>query len=388
MLVGYVDRCTPSVISGWAADTDAPESVVSVIIYVDNQRLATLVCDKVRPDLQIRSDLQGHLQHGFHCELSPALDFERIEHIAVRFARTGEVLVDGNWTRQRQRGLSPILVTASARSGTTFLMGRLLQSSRICGAALPPFEVRLLAYWSYVYRTLTAGANYDRSTHPNRPEGDGFRVGSNPYSHRDFRSVFPTKNLAEKYFNRFVPDAAADFIRTSIGEYYALLRDDQEKNDAIFFAEKCNNVERTARHVSKVLFPNLKEIIIIRDPRDIFCSRSMFFHEEAELAFAHVSNSCRELLNISRDAGADEIFLKYESLVAEDSDAFKNLSRFLGVHDLATHDSAKESALFQSHATSSSATESVGRWRSLAAEQIERCNRTWGEFLDTFGYER
>jgi hypothetical protein len=94
------------------------------------------------------------------------------------------------------------------------------------------------------------------------------------------------------------------------------------------------------------------------------------------------------LLNISRDAGADEIFLKYESLVAEDSDAFKNLSRFLGVHDLATHDSAKESALFQSHATSSSATESVGRWRSLAAEQIERCNRTWGEFLDTFGYER
>ena len=209
MLMGYVDRCTPTLISGWAADTHTPELVVSVVIYLDGERLLTVACDQNRPDLVVRADLRGHLRHGFRCELSPALDFSRIGRISVRFARSGELLTDGDRAGERRAGLSPILVTAPGRSGTTFLMNYLSQSPKICLVELPPFEVRLLAYWSSVYRTLTAAPDFERSTDPGRLEGDGFRIGSNPFSHANYSNAFRVRALGAEYFEQFAPATMA-----------------------------------------------------------------------------------------------------------------------------------------------------------------------------------
>ncbi|MDA8248704.1 MAG: sulfotransferase [Rhodospirillales bacterium] len=387
MLVGHVDQLLPNVVSGWAADTDAPEAIVSVLIYVDDHRLAAVACDRERPDLHARSDLAGNLRHGFRFEFSQPLNLDRVGRVTVRFARSGAVLTDGKRAGGRRQSLAPILVTAPARSGTTFLMGRLAKSPRICVAGVPPYEVRLLAYWSYVYRTLTADAD-SASTHRDRLEGDGLHVGSNPFSHDDYAGAFSAPGLAEEYFTRFAPEAVADLVRTVVGEYYLRVQDDKDKQDAIFFAEKSNNVDRLGRVMSRLLYPRLKEIVIIRDPRDIFCSRTAFFHESAENAFEDVGNSCREMLRIWRNAIGQEIFLKYEDLIADNSDSFTKLSGFLGVADLARRDVERENALFQVHATSKSPTDSIGRWRDLPADVAGRCNAAWEEFLDTFGYER
>ena len=52
MLVGHVGRVEPDFIGGWAADTEAPDSVVDVIVYIDGKRASRLACDVFREDLR------------------------------------------------------------------------------------------------------------------------------------------------------------------------------------------------------------------------------------------------------------------------------------------------------------------------------------------------
>lgn len=387
MLVGYVDQMTASAVNGWAADTDAPASPVSVLIYVDDRRIATVTCDRERPDLHVRDDLKGHLAHGFRFEFSPPLDLDRVGQVSVRFQASGELLTDGQRPGNKRRNLVPILVTAPGRSGTTFLMNRLSQSPAICLVEVPPFEVRLLAYWSTVYRTLTSGPDFARSTDPGRLEGDGFRIGSNPFSHTDYVNAFNIRSLGAEYFGRFSSDAIANFIRATIDEYYARIQDDQGKNKALYFAEKGNNLYRPARTISRILYCEMKEIVIIRDPRDVFCSHMAYFRQGSEKAFNDLSFSCEELLRIFRSSSGQEFYLKYEDMISGNPDVFRKLSDFLAVPDLGHGNMQKETAIFQVHATSKSPTDSVGRWRSLPADDARRCNAVWKEFLDQFGYE-
>ncbi len=56
MLVGHVDRLELDYIGGWTADTDTPDLVEEVIIYVDGKRAAHVRCDRLRPDLRDRGD--------------------------------------------------------------------------------------------------------------------------------------------------------------------------------------------------------------------------------------------------------------------------------------------------------------------------------------------
>jgi hypothetical protein len=388
MLAGYVDVLEPGFVAGWAADTVTPEAIISVIIYLNDRRVATVPCDRQRPDLHVRADLLGYTRHGFHYTFSPPLDFNRACCVNVRFASSAGLLPNGTRSGGRNQPLSPILVTAPARSGTTFLMHRLSQSANICLVETQPFEVRLLAYWSAVYRTLTGAADFEKSTHPDRPEGDGFRIGSNPYAHEEYARGFVKRTQPAEYFSQFVPHVAAEFVRTVIDEFYLRLRDDQGKQDATKFAEKCNSLYRPTRRISRLFYPNLKEIIIIRDPRDIFSSRLAYFHHSAERTFEEISEHCRELMRIRRDASGSELFVRYEDMIADGPGVFGELSNFLGVADLEHGRPERENAVFRTHATSKSPLESIGRWKELPIEQSRRCTAAWAEFIEEFGYER
>jgi hypothetical protein len=386
MLIGYVDRIDQNVVAGWAADSDLPESIISVVIYVGGKRVATIPCDRDRSDLGVLPDLRGFVRHGFRFEFSSPLNFDLIGQVSVRFSKTGEILPRGQIKGQHFPSISPILVSAPARSGTTFMMNRLSHSSKICIVEVPPFEVRLLAYWASVYRTLTAEPDFNRSTHPDSPEGDGYRIGSNPYSHEVYANGFSEKKLITNYFSKFVPEITSEFIRQIIDEYYLRLRDYQEKNDALYFAEKCNSLYRPTRINSRIFYPELKEIIIIRDPRDILCSHVAFFNRSREHAFNEISDHCRELLRIHRSVTQQEIFVKYEDMIVDDPATFRKLSEFLSIPNLLANPE-REGAMFKVHATSKSPTDSIGRWKELPPDDIRRCNAAWAEFLDEFGYE-
>lgn len=95
MIQGHVDRITRQVITGWAADTDAPDERIAIAIFVNGRKLAQLACDQPRPDLR-HMGLYGEGRHGFRYEFTPPLSVVEAAKIAVRYAESGMSLGNGN----------------------------------------------------------------------------------------------------------------------------------------------------------------------------------------------------------------------------------------------------------------------------------------------------
>jgi hypothetical protein len=386
MLVGHVGRVEPHFIGGWAADTEAPDSVVDVIVYIDGKRASRLSCDVFREDL-LDLKIYGEGSHGFASHISPPLPLHLLDRVTVRFARTGAALPDGDRPIRGAAALQAILVTAPGRSGTTVLMSRLSRSPQICIAEAHPFEVRQVSYWSTVVRTLGGEADYQRSMHPDQLEGDGFKVGANPFSHADYIDVFQTRELEAEYYRAYVPQLLQDLAHRMIEEYYLRLRDDQAKQEAIFFAEKSNNLDRQTREFARTLFPDLKEIVLIRDPRDLLCSHLSYFNRQPDAVTEEITEAAHELMRIKREESDRVLFVGYEAMILDAGTTTARIAAYLGVDSFDALDSDRERSAFEVHGTSASPKASIGRWRSqLSKKQRSWCNGRWSEFLSEFEY--
>jgi Sulfotransferase family len=386
MLVGHVDRVEPELVAGWAADTDAPDSIEDVIIHVGGRRAVRIACDIPRDDLRQTGEY-GQGNHGFRWQASSPIPAYLHERITVRFARSGAVLPRSAVAPASSSGLNAILVTAAGRSGTTLMMQSLSASPQVCIAKHHPFEVRLISYWSTVVATLTGPADYERSMHPDRLEGDGFRVGANPLSHPDYAEVLHTGELATEYFETYLPQLFADTARTAILEYYLRVMDDWQKNQAIFFAEKNNNLDRRPRTFARGLFPDLKEIVLTRDPRDLLCSQTAYFRRDPAQIRTELTHAIGQLTRIRREDGERVLFVRYEDLVTGAKNVHAQIAAYLGTgreHSLSQEELRSS---FATHGTSPSLTESIGRWKSeLAPEQQSWCAANWEPFIEEFGY--
>jgi hypothetical protein len=386
MLVGYIGKITGDFIGGWAADTEDPDTVINVVIYFDGKRVAQVPCDIFRPDLR---DLKiyGQGNHGLRYVFPTPLPLSAINRVTVRFARTGAIVPNGERVLLDGKSMRAILVTAPGRSGTTLMMSRLFLSPQICVAESPPFEVRLISYWSTVVRTLTASADYERSTHPDKLEGDGFKVGSNPFYHRSFRATFHDRQLESEYFEAYTPAVLNDMAHKLICEYYLRIKADRQKNLATFFAEKSNNLHRPTRQFARTIFPDLKEIVLVRDPRDLLCSQLSYFRNEPEQALRGIAGATRELQRIKQEDGDRVAVVRYEDMILDGERVLQVLSDYLGVEQFPTPEGRREKSVFDVHGTSTSPEASIGRWKSdLSSELQKSCEAIFGAFMSQFGY--
>ncbi len=386
MLTGYIEQIAQEFVHGWAADTEQPDATVHVAIYLDGRRIAEIACSNLRRDLRDLG-IYGQGLHGFHYIFPTPLPQYGGHRVTVRFVRSGDVLPNGDKVLGDWQPLRGILITAPGRSGTTLLMSRLSLSPQICIAEMHPFEVRQIAYWATVVRTLTGTADFERSMHPDRLEGDGLRVGSNPFSHPDYTELFRTKELEREYYRRFVPDNLRNTARTMIEEYYLRIRCDQQKPEAVLFAEKNNNLDREVRVFARTLFPDLKEIVLIRDPRDLLCSQLSYFRRNATEAMQEITGASRQLLRIKEEENNQVAFVKYESLIMDPDSVSRQLCDYLRIRQSLLINSVKENSAFKVHGTSGSPEASIGRWRTqLSEEEQSWFGTNWHHFLTEFGY--
>jgi hypothetical protein len=224
--------------------------------------------------------------------------------------------------------------------------------------------------------------------HPDKLEGDGLKVGANPFCHQNYAAVFKTANVAAEYFCKYVPQYLNDVARTTINEYYLRLKDDRAKGDAVYFAEKNNNLDRRVRIFARTLYPNLKEIVLVRDPRDLLCSQIAYFRRDPEIVLHQITHATTELMRIKRDEAEKVLFVSYEDLILKRETVDEEVTLYLGTDLDSGACQDEERASFGSHSTSESPIASVGRWTSqLTDEQRRWCNDSWGEFLDAFGYD-
>jgi len=256
------------------------------------------------------------------------------------------------------------------------MMRILSRSPKIVIGDVPPYEVRLLAYYANVYRVLTAPADFERSTHPDRLWGDGYSIGFNPYSARGFGNE---AKLVD-YFSRVAPEILRNSLRECITQYYGKL-----DASATCFAEKNDNMAEQVVEFARTTFGSLLQIVLVRDPRDLYCSHRSYFRNPPEVATRNVTFACNALLETKKRAAADVLMLRYEDLILHRVKTLERVGSFVSTSfEL---DDVEDN--FSRHGTSRSPATSIGRWREdMTEHEKNTIVGAWLPAIEAFGYDR
>ena len=133
------------------------------------------------------------------------------------------------------------------------------------------------------------------------------------------------------------------------------------------------------------MFPKLKEIVLIRDLRDVVCSSTTSNGVPFQQIVEDTVSGARQLEAVLAEDRSGKFVLKYEDFVRDKAGVTERLFQFLGLASTTADDSAMDK-LFASHATSANPVASIGRWqRDLTAAQKQDL-KVFNPLLETFGY--
>jgi hypothetical protein len=391
MLDGHVDVAEHYCVRGWVADPADPARRVRLEVWVDGEVDGTLVAEAPRPDLA-RTGRHGDGAHGFTHFFARPLSLLRDWHIVVQEPEThdrcpgAEFILPARMPR-RPADLVPLLVTSSGRAGSTLMMRRLLGHPAVVLGNQPPFELKLLTYYAKAFDVLTSPGNPQRSLAPDKIFDDPFTLGLNPYNHHDFEEILRPGAALFGFFSDTSGAVLAGAFREIIERFYRRVAAGAGQAAPAFFAEK-TSIFDPIRAFARLLWPDLREVVLVRDPRDVVLSYRSFWRTDPGYA--------RQMMRIMQDAiaairaAADPsvLILRYEDMITAGAATQARLSAFLGLATPLTLAPAAEAGLFTGHGTASSPEGSVGRWRrELTPEEIIAFTGEFSDMLTAFDYD-
>ena len=393
-MTGYVDQISRSLIQGWASNTINPNDKVLISIHVNGLYHGTCVASGSRDDLARTGPGAIPAGCGFRFEFDPPLSPFAAQRIEVVDTRSGELLPGGTRTLPRPMhdgmdgGMRPIVVTSTGRSGTTWLMRQLSAHPLITTGDRYPYEIKQIAYHAAAYRALVAEADRERATHPDTMLAIETRrvIGANPYHQPGlFGLARPFEQLRD-YYERRIPSKYAALFRTLILEFYGILARSQGKMSARFFCEK-GDINEAAGQAARLFFGAMKQIVVVRDPRDLLCSAMAFWNLHAEEALEMLRSTIPQLTRVTRASGPDTLVIRYEDMVRNPDDFWATMSDFLNL-DLTARSASSDGAMIQGHSTSADPLASIGRWkRDLPPDLIQACDIAFRPYMRDHGYE-
>ena len=273
-----------------------------------------------------------------------------------------------------ERELIPVLVDAAGRSGTTALMQLLASSPAVVVEREYPYESRYLTYLYSWARMLDGDPKAARKWERRKMlQGAPAEIGGLPW--RDLLSE-PS-------------EMATECFRSAWGHFSSGTP-----------AGGSHYIEKVPRWISEAMpkvLPATRAIYLIRDPRDIWLSISAFNAKRGFLSFGRRKDqsedeflksfieSQRERLEplAGRELRDGELLLRYENLVADAADVASQLGSWLGLE----FDPGAFARREESHATSGSVADSVGRWkRELCKSTRRQFDTRLGGILASLGY--
>lgn len=393
--VGYIDAVTRFYVTGWVADRSDWSRSLRVDIIVGGEQAAVVDANLFREGLTKLNEASTGL-YAFRYYFAGPLSLFDAQEIVVRVNKTQFHLSPGTWklgSPHLDRDISefrpqaPILLSTMGRTGSTAVMAELAQHPNIVVAGKRPYEVEMACYYAYALRTLAAEGDHQKSLRTDRITSTEHRyhIGFNPYFDPSYVNIFSKPDILNRYLIERVPPRLRDAFRGIILDYYEELAADKNIGHPIYFAEK-SLPERDSRHGIRYMFPNIREIILVRDFRDMICSSTasngLNFDKilKDTLAGAKVYN---QILDEDR---ASVLLVKYEDFILRREETRDRITGFLGLAPIRAADERMK-ALFEEHATSSSPAASIGRWRKDMTDDQKAKSAVLNRYLDRLGYE-
>jgi hypothetical protein len=400
-----VDRTDGHVleVAGWVVGRHT--TVATIEILHDTHWLTGTPVLLVRPDVTRHLELADEtLRTGFQVAMTTiglpqAFELAVWAYLAdgppVEFAR-----LRGTHTLLRspfRPALQPLSVTGVGRSGTTVLMRMLAEHPEICVQRVHPFELRLGAYWMHVLTVLSGPANHFSSSHPDRFQAERLFVGNNPFARP--HALGPA---LRSWFGAEAPEELAAFCQRNIDAAYLRLARDQGESPGRYFAEK-NNPTYAPRLLAHV-YDGAKEIVLVRDFRDIICSMLAFDEKrqsrnfqrddvDVEAFTLRIVDEYRQLAAMWAERHTSALLLRYEDLIGEPHASLRRVAEYAGIDaSPAVIGRMAETIRFdddttRAHRTTDNGPRSIGRYRDDMNEDLRAvCLEIGADLLSGFGY--
>jgi len=382
-VVGHVDAISRAGIIGWAANSDDPATPLGIAVVINGVERALGRADQPRPGLAAATKGQASDQSGFRFVFEPPLSAFHAFRIEVVETATRQPLPSGVYVLPRPErdaaaatALAPLLITATGGAAVAQLIGDLARHPALVAADRPPYETRQIGYHAALFAALTAPLAAPTPRAPDTVLAPRPATGRNPLHVPIMYDLVKPRTLLQGYFERTVPAQYATTFRDLILGFYEILRLGQGKPAASWFVER-GDLDDGARQAARLLFPRVKEVVLVRDPRDLLAAAIVAHKVPADAAMAALVGVVAQLAAI--EAAADTLLLRHEDLILDPAGTRRSIGAFLGL-DLGPPDTAAARPAGE-------AANSVGRWRTeLSSEQRDACTSAFAAFLARFDY--
>ena len=296
--------------------------------------------------------------------------------------------------------LQPVMLTTLGRSGSTWVTRLLGRHPRIVSYAPFRCEPRAAAYWMEMYGALAGPGSYQQILH-GELYGPDWWAGTRRSRSDDFPEDPMEPWLSEHHARTLLPQA----IRQIDAFSRAAGAIEEKGSELSHFAEKFG-LNTFVQPLLFGLYPGAREVMLVRDPRDMVCSMLSYNRKkgydgfgrsqvDSDADFVRWWRRGMEQMLTEWTARRDQAFLlRYEDLIREPVATLSRVFDYVGVeHDAERMTSLLEEAsamrpdVQKSHQTAGDPAASIGRWeRDFTADMAAAADEVFPDILEAFGY--
>jgi hypothetical protein len=388
--------------SGWVLSRDT--QAFDVVINSRDTTFHLCPLNRERPDVRdAYPDVPNAQMSGFDVtirthDFEPA--FELVVAAKLRDGRSFPLAtVRGRQAPIRptvRSRMNPIVIDSQGRSGSTILMRYFSVHPNVIVSGGYPYEVTMVMYWLRVFEalTLSAGPQTDQQKETGTPSW----IPVNPLN-----TPMRGKEALDAFHKVLIP-RIADFCLESVDSFYTDPGVSADKSDAPSFAEKMSTAFIPSLFWQ--LYPAGKAVLLVRDPRDRYCSLTAFHEKRGYDGFGYTAygDELTYLRNVrnwllgsiaSLKAHPGQVVrVRYEDLVLHPHAVLDRMFAELGVPcsaqelDTIIRVAQEDNDELRYHRTAGDAVQSVGRWRNEFSPELRTLFQdVLGDIMADFGYD-
>ena len=300
--------------------------------------------------------------------------------------------------------MQPIMITSPGRSGSTLLMRMLAEHPDIGIEERFPYEANVFSYWMHFLQVLATPTG--TSSESSEFWTDLRRIPPFPYFYIDPATgpIPPEQTPFDRWYATHQVEEFARVAQAAVESFYRLYATARNRTPPAFFAEKLAPVNHI-RWIMRQLYPQAREIFLVRDPRDTLVSvRAFHAKHGAVVGFGAQSiGTDEELVGLVRKSivSLSELWkrrsqygtlVRYEDLVRSPTEQVRamldalELDSSANIVDSMVKAGTEATADVNAHRTSPDASSSIGRWkRDLDPRLQEICDEAFDGLLDELG---